>query len=66
MSESMKYFEIQGIFTQKGKEKKFSKRIKALNENRAREQALSIMGSKHRLKRVHIKIEKISETKKGE
>ena len=62
----MKDFEIQGIFTQKGKEKKFSKRIKALNENRAREQTLSIMGSKHRLKRVHIKIEKISETKKGE
>ena len=59
----MKNFEIKGTFRENKAEKKFSKTINALNENTAREKTLSIMGSKHKVKRIHIKIESIKESK---
>jgi large subunit ribosomal protein LX len=59
----MKNFEIKGTFRENKEGKKFSKTINALNENTAREKTLSIMGSKHKVKRIHIKIESIKESK---
>ena len=59
----MKNFEIKGTFRENKAVKKFSKTINALNENTAREKTLSIMGAKHNVKRIHIKIESIKESK---
>ncbi len=54
-------FEVKGFF---GKEKKrFSKRVSAENEKRAREKALSLLGSEHKVPRRFIKISEINELK---
>lgn len=60
----MKSFEIKGDFKEGGKQKRFTKVITALNQNTAKEKTLSLMGSKHKVKRIHINIESIQETKK--
>ena len=58
-----KNFEIFGKFKAKGEEKKFTKQLTALNENRAAEKVMNLMGSKHGLKRRHIIINEIKEVK---
>jgi len=58
-----KTFAIEGAYKEKGGLKKFSKEIKAVNENYATEKTLAIFGSKHRLKRGAISITKIEEKK---
>jgi len=40
---------------------KFVKEVRALNERHAVEKVYSLLGSVHKLKRYHVKIEKISE-----
>ncbi len=40
---------------------KFVKEVRALNEKHAIEKVYSLLGSAHKLKRYHIKIEKVSE-----
>jgi large subunit ribosomal protein LX len=47
-------------------EQKFSIEIAAENAEAAKETALSVMGSKHRLKRREIKIDEITELKPDE
>ena len=59
----MKSFEVNGTFKERENQKKFSKTLQAENQERAREKALSIIGSKHKTKRIHINIESIKEAK---
>ena len=59
----MKNFEVKGLFRERGEDKKFTKQLSAENENRAREKCYSIMGSKHKAKRIHISIESVKEAK---
>jgi large subunit ribosomal protein LX len=58
-----KKFEITGKFSEKGKEKKFSKKLTALNELRATDKALSLLGSSHKVKRRKIEINEVKEVK---
>lgn len=59
----MKNFEVKGTFKEKGENKKFSKTVLTQNENTAREKTLSLIGSKHKVKRIHISIESSKEAK---
>ena len=56
-----KTFEITGEFLEKKQAKKFSKQVGAQNENTAREKLLAEFGSKHGLKRRHVKISTVKE-----
>lgn len=56
-------FELKGIFRKKGIEKAFSKGVEAGSESLAREKALSLLGSEHKVKRRFIKITEIKEYK---
>ena len=56
-----KNYEILGKFKVNGVEKKFSKHLSALNEIRAAEKVMNLMGSKHKLKRRNIIINEIKE-----
>lgn len=58
-----KNYEIQGTIKIKEAEKKFSKLLSAINENRAAEKVMNLMGSKHGLKRRNIIINEIKEVK---
>ena len=58
-----KVFEVTGKFIEKGNEKKFSKTVKALNENNAAERVMCLFGSKHKVKRRHVFIEELKEVK---
>ncbi len=63
-----KFFEVKGKFIENGIEKKFSKVVKAMNENTAKEKVVCLFGSKHKIKRRYIFIEELKEMKeeKGE
>ena len=58
-----KNYEIQGTIKIKETEKKFSKHLTALNQSRAAEKVMNLMGSKHGLKRRNIIINEIKEVK---
>jgi len=51
MERNAKRFEVSGKFVQKGKEKKFSMEVSAVNENDAAEKVLALFGSRNRLAR---------------
>jgi len=57
----MKFFEIQGEYTEKGNKKKFTKKVKADSHKFAAEKVMCIMGSKHKIKRRHITIGEVKE-----
>jgi len=59
----MKSFEVKGTFREKKEDKNFSMEFDSLNENTARQKALSTMGSRHKVKRVHVKIDSVKESK---
>ena len=63
MERNAKRFEVSGKFVQKGKEKKFSMEVSAVNENDAAEKALALFGSRNRLKRRNIAIGELKEVK---
>jgi len=62
----MKAYRIKGMFLMKNVWQPFSKEIAAENEEDAKEQIFSIMGSRHRVKRKMMKIESITELKGDE
>lgn len=62
----MKGYRIKGVFLMKNVWQPFTKEIAAESKEDAREQILSIMGSRHRVKRKMIKIEDITELKDDE
>jgi len=64
MEKSMKNFEAVGRFIEKGNEKKFTKKVSAVSESAAAEKIMSLFGSNHKVKRRHIFIEDLKETKK--
>ena len=58
-----KNFVVKGTMKQKNSDQKFTKEIKAVNEGFAKEKALSLMGSKHNVKRNLIKILEVTQKK---
>ena len=56
-------FEVKGTFREKKEDKNFRLEFESLNENTARQKALSTMGSRHRVKRIHVKIESVKQAK---
>ncbi|MFH1225042.1 MAG: 50S ribosomal protein L18Ae [Candidatus Diapherotrites archaeon] len=56
-------FAVSGTFLEKDNYKKFTKIVSAYNEANAREKAFSLMGSKHAVKRRHVKIDSAKEAK---
>ena len=62
----MKGFRINGSYRDRRNEQTFSIEVAADNADAAKETALSIMGSKHRLKRREIRISEIKELKSDE
>ena len=63
MERNAKKFEVSGKFVQKGKEKKFSMEVSAVNENDAAEKVLALFGSRNRLKRRNIAIGELKEVR---
>ncbi|HIH09004.1 MAG TPA: 50S ribosomal protein L18a [Candidatus Diapherotrites archaeon] len=63
MERNAKRFEVSGKFVQKGKEKKFSMEVSAVNENDAAEKVLALFGSRNRLKRRNIAIGELKEVR---
>ena len=59
----MKVFEAKGTFNLKGEKKAFSKRVKAENENAAREKILCLIGGKQKIPRRFIEINTVGEEK---
>ncbi len=58
----MKAFRVTGVmYFEDGRWQKFTKDVVAENEARASEKVLSILGSKHRLKRRQIAIREVRE-----
>ncbi len=58
-----KIYSIKGNFTKKGFEKKFEKKVKAVNENQAMEKVVCLFGSKNKIKRRDILIEEVKEVR---
>jgi large subunit ribosomal protein LX len=58
-----KQFEVKGKYQEKQTWKPYTKVITAPNERQAQERVYTIIGSKHRLKRMYIQIDTISEYK---
>jgi large subunit ribosomal protein LX len=56
---SVQIYRLQGTYRQDKRNFRFSKEIRALNEDDAREQLYSILGSSHRIQRRAIGIERI-------
>jgi len=57
-----KQFEVKGQYREKPDFwKPYTKNLTAVNESQAREQVFTLIGSKHRLNRMYIKIESVSE-----
>ncbi len=52
-------FGIKGTFRERGEDKKFTKKISAVNEGFAKEKLYCAIGSEHNVKRRFIKIEGI-------
>jgi large subunit ribosomal protein LX len=63
MSKELKGFEVKGRFLEKGKEKKFTKTVLALNQNTAIEKVLALLGSTNKVKRRNIFVEEAKELK---
>ncbi|MCS7140445.1 MAG: 50S ribosomal protein L18Ae [Candidatus Nezhaarchaeota archaeon] len=61
MNFEIKTFEIRGRMRIKNRWVKFSKTVRALKPENAIESILSNLGSRHKIKRFDIKIEKIEE-----
>jgi large subunit ribosomal protein LX len=59
----LKQFEITGKYQERQAWKPYTKVLTAPNEKQAQERIYNIIGSKHRLKRMYIQIEKITECK---
>ena len=57
----VKTFVVEGKFLNGQKLQKFSKEVKALKEEHALEEIYAIFGSKHRVKRSEIIVEKVGE-----
>ena len=53
-------FEVKGSYSAKGRSFQFTRKLEALNENRAREIALSLTGSEHGAKRNLIRLESVT------
>jgi large subunit ribosomal protein LX len=62
----MKGFRINGSFKDIRNDQKFSIEVAAEDADAAREKTLSVLGSKHKLKRRDIKIDEITELKPEE
>lgn len=58
-----KTYTMKGTYRQKNREMTFSKDLKALNENHAKEKLFSTVGSKHKIKRNAITIKEAAEKK---
>ncbi|MBI4210449.1 MAG: 50S ribosomal protein L18a [Candidatus Diapherotrites archaeon] len=58
-----KIYQIKGTYAADGQEHQFEKEIEAHSENFAKEKTLSLMGSKHKLKRNAVKIGEVKEKK---
>jgi large subunit ribosomal protein LX len=59
-----KQFEVKGTFLMGEGWKPYKKVISAPNEKQARERTFAVIGSKHNLKRMYIKIDDIKVAKK--
>ena len=57
----VKTFRIEGKFRMGDRLQKFCKEIKAIKKEHAIEYIYSVLGSRHKVKRYHIKIEKVEE-----
>jgi len=62
----MKAYRVKGEFLMKNVWQPFSKEVVGKSKKEAREKILSIMGSRHKVKRRFIKIESIEEIQKDE
>jgi large subunit ribosomal protein LX len=62
----MKAFRIKGMFQMGDKWQDFTKEIEGTDESIVREQILSRLGSKHRVKRTQIRILEVTEIKANE
>jgi large subunit ribosomal protein LX len=58
-----KQFEVKGTFRMGEDWRPYKKVISAPNEKQARERTFAVIGSKHNLKRMYIKIEGITPVK---
>lgn len=58
-----KTFEISGTFNDRTGNRKFTRDVRAHNENFAKEKVLSEFGSRHRLRRSAVKISSSKEKK---
>lgn len=56
-----KQFEVKGTYQELQAWKPYTKVLTAPNEKQAQERIYNLIGSKHRLKRMYIKIETITE-----
>jgi large subunit ribosomal protein LX len=56
-----KMFEVKGTFRMGSEWKPYTKVIAAPNEKQAQERTLSLIGSKHNLKRMYIKIDSVKQ-----
>ncbi|MHA1270225.1 MAG: 50S ribosomal protein L18Ae [Candidatus Helarchaeota archaeon] len=61
MSKSLKNFQIEGFYKKQKKQFNFKKVISAQTKNYAIEKVLSIIGSKHKVKRYNIEIIDVKE-----
>jgi len=59
MSVSVKVFRLQGTFQRGGRRYRFSREIRAVTEEQAREELYAQLGSFHRVKRSAITIERV-------
>jgi len=62
MSE-VKVYRVIGRITKPNLKTSFQKEVRALKREDAVEQVYKILGSKHRVKRFHVKIEQVEEVK---
>lgn len=58
-----KLFEVSGTFVKSGRQQKFSKIVSAHNEGFAKEKTYALFGSKMKIRRRQIKIEKVAVAK---
>jgi large subunit ribosomal protein LX len=58
-----KMFEVKGTFLMGEDWKPYTKVIKAPNEKQAQERTFAVIGSKHNLKRMYIKIDGVTPVK---
>lgn len=56
---SVKVFRLQGTYRREKQTNRFSKEVRALTEDHAREQLYSLLGSCHKIRRTDITIDQI-------